>query len=144
MPTVRKSVIVPHRAEAMFALVDDVERYPEFLPWCAGAAVLERTSEVTHARIDVNYHGLKASFATRNAKEPPEWMRLAFTEGPFERFSGHWHFAGLGGEGCRIEFAVDYGFENRALDALLGPVFGHVLATLVDSFVARADAQARP
>jgi ribosome-associated toxin RatA of RatAB toxin-antitoxin module len=144
MPTVRKSVIVAHRAAAMFDLVDGVERYPEFLPWCAGTEVLERTGEITHARIDVDYHGLKASFATRNRKEPPEWMRLEFTEGPFERFKGHWRFVDLGGEGCRVEFAVDYGFENRALDALLGPVFGAILATLVESFVARADAKARP
>jgi len=144
MPTVRKSVIVAHRAAAMFALVDDVERYPEFLPWCAATEVIDRTREITHARIDVDYHGLKASFATRNRKEPPEWMRLEFTEGPFERFKGHWRFVDLGGEGCRVEFAVDYSFENRALDGLLGPVFGAILASLVESFVARADAKARP
>ena len=140
MPTVRKSVIVHHGAPEMFALVDAVERYPEFLPWCAGAEVIERTPEITHARIDVDYHGLKSSFTTRNRKEPPEWMRIEFVDGPFERFKGHWRFVALGAEGCRVEFALDYGLENRALDVLLGPVFGHILETLVEHFVARAEA----
>ena len=139
MPTVLKSVIVHRPAAEMFALVDAVERYPEFLPWCGGAVVIERNDQVTHARIDIDYHGMKSRFATRNRKEPPEWMHLDFTEGPFERFRGHWRFVPLGAEGCRVEFALDYGFENAALDALLGPVFGHIVETLVDRFVARAE-----
>ena len=143
MPTVRKSVLVAHSAEAMFELVDAVEHYPEFLPWCGGTQVLERTPGLTHARIDVDYNGLKSSFATRNRKEPYEWMHLEFAEGPFERFKGQWHFVALGAQGCRVEFALDYGFENRALDALLGPVFGHIMETLVDRFVARADEVAK-
>lgn len=143
MATVRKSVIVAHRPEAMFALVDAVERYPEFLPWCGGTQVLARDATLTHARIDIDYHGLKSAITTVNRKQAPEWMHLDFDQGPFERFKGHWHFVALGEEGCRVEFALDYGFENRALDAVLGPVFGHIMETLVERFVARADAQAR-
>lgn len=142
MPTVRKSVIVPHTAQRMFDLVDAVEHYPQFLPWCGGARVLERTAEVTRARIDVDYHGLRSSFTTRNVKHPPEWMHLEFVDGPFERFKGHWRFVALGDAGCRVEFALDYGLERRALEAVLGPVFGNILETLVDRFVARADAGA--
>jgi ribosome-associated toxin RatA of RatAB toxin-antitoxin module len=143
MPTVRKSVIVPHPASAMFALVDAVERYPEFLPWCGGTQLIERTAEVTHARIDIDYHGVKSSIETRNRNEPPEWIHLDFEEGPFERFHGHWRFVPLGGEGCRVEFALDFGFGSRSAEAILGPVIGHVMETLVDRFVARADAVAR-
>lgn len=142
MPTVRKTVIVPHPASAMFELVDDVERYPEFLPWCGGAAVLERTAQSTRARLDVDYRGLRSSFSTRNRKRAPEWIGLEFDSGPFERLHGHWRFVPLGAEGCRVEFALDYGFDNRALDAMLGPVFGNIMDTLVESFVARADALA--
>lgn len=144
MPTVRKSVIVPHRPARMFALVDEVERYPDFLPWCAGTQVLERTDAVTHARIDVDFHGLKTSFTTCNRKEPPEWMRLGLDAGPFERFDGHWRFVPLGEEGCRVEFELDYGFDNRVLDAMLAPVFGQIMETLVDRFVVRAETEAKP
>ncbi len=139
MPTVRKSVIVAHPPAAMYALVDAVERYPEFLPWCGGTELFERSSGLTHARIDIDYRGMKSSITTRNRNDPPEWIHLEFSEGPFERFHGHWRFVPLGSDGCRVEFALDYGFDNRKLDALLGPVFGHIMETLVDRFVARAD-----
>lgn len=139
MPTVRKTVIVARPAQVLFDLVDDVERYPEYLPWCSGAQVLERTADTTHARVDIDYHGLKSHFTTVNRKDPPEWMHLDFSDGPFERFHGHWRFAPLGAEGCRVEFALDYAFENRALEVLVGPVFGHIIETLVDRFVARAE-----
>ena len=143
MPTVTKSVLVPHTAERMFELVDRVESYPDFLPWCAGAKVIERNAQVTRARLDIDYHGLKSSITTRNRKEPPEWMHLEFVEGPFEKFHGHWRFVALGDVGCRVEFALDYGFESRAVEALVGPVLGHIMETLVDRFVARADQLAR-
>jgi ribosome-associated toxin RatA of RatAB toxin-antitoxin module len=139
MPTVRKSVIVAQPCATMFALVDDVERYPDFLPWCSGTEVLERTPEVTRARIEIDYHGLKSHFTTLNRKEPPREMRLEFVEGPFEEFTGRWRFTPLG-DGCRVEFMLDYAFSNFALDKLLGPVFGHIIETLVDRFVERAEA----
>jgi len=143
MPTVRKSVRVAHPAGAMFELVDAVERYPEFLPWCGSTQLIERTAEMTSGRVDIDYHGLKSSITTRNRKEPPEWMHLEFVEGPFEKFHGHWRFVALGDVGCRVEFALDYGFESRAVEALVGPVLGHIMETLVDRFVARADELAR-
>ena len=139
MPTVRKSVIVGQPAHSMFELVDDVESYPQFLPWCARTEVFERTAEVTVARLDIDYHGLTSHIATRNRKHPPQRMALEFVEGPFDRFKGHWHFVALGEEGCRVEFALDYTFSNLALEAVLGPVFGHIVETLVERFVERAE-----
>jgi ribosome-associated toxin RatA of RatAB toxin-antitoxin module len=127
----------------MFELVDRVEHYPEFLPWCAGVELLERTDEVTSARIAISWRGLDSHIATRNAKRAPEAMDLAFLEGPFESFSGSWRFVALGEGGCRVEFSLDYRFASRALEAVLGPQFGHVLGTDVDRFVARAEAVAR-
>lgn len=139
MPTVRKSVIVPASCERMFELVDGVESYPEFLPWCSSAEVYERTGEVTRARFDVDYRGLKTRVATRNRKRAPHTMELELVEGPFERFSGAWRFQALGPGGCRVELALDYTFSSRALEKILGPVFEYIAATLVDSFVARAE-----
>jgi ribosome-associated toxin RatA of RatAB toxin-antitoxin module len=139
MPTVRKSVIVPRPADTMFALVDDVESYPQFLPWCASTTVFERTPEATLARLEIDYHGLASHIETRNLKHPPQRMELQFVEGPFERFKGRWHFVELGEEGCRVEFSLDYAFSSVAFEAALGPVFGHIIETLVDRFVERAE-----
>jgi ribosome-associated toxin RatA of RatAB toxin-antitoxin module len=138
MPTVLKTALVHRPAAALFALVDDVERYPEFLPWCSGTQVFERTPETTRARIDVDYHGLTSHFATVNRKQSARRMDLEFVEGPFDHFKGHWSFVPLGDDGCRVELALEYSFSNAAMDALLGPVFGHIIETLVDRFVVRA------
>lgn len=140
MPTVRKSVIVARPTEAMFALVEDVERYPEFLPWCAGAHVYERTEHVIRARLDIAYRGLRTHVATVNAKEAPRRMTLELVDGPFEYFHGEWRFTPLGDAGCRAELALDYKFASPALQVLLGRVFDHVADTLVERFVERAEA----
>ena len=140
MPLVRKSVIVPHTCATMFALVDRVEDYPLFLPWCSRVELLERTSQVTAARLHVEYHGLSTTIATRNSKRPVERMDLTLLEGPFESSRGAWSFLPLGEDGCRVEFQLDYTLAGSAFGALLQPVFGHIAATLVDSFVARAAA----
>jgi ribosome-associated toxin RatA of RatAB toxin-antitoxin module len=144
MQTVQKSVIVARPAHAMYALVDDCERYPEFLPWCAGAVVSERTTETSLATLEIDYHGLRSRISTRNRNEPPDFIHLEFVEGPFEHFKGHWHFVPLGDEGCRVEFSLDYSFASRTMEAVLGPVFGHIIETLVDRFVERAQSLPGP
>ena len=144
VPTLRRSAIVPYPCATMFDLVDRVEDYPEFLPWCSRVELLERTPEVTSASIEISWHGLESRIATRNSKRAPEAMDLAFLEGPFESFSGSWRFVPLGQGGCRVEFSLDYRFANGALALALGPLFRHVLGTVVNLFVARAEAQARP
>ena len=140
MPTVRKSAIVGRSCRTLFDLVDAVERYPEFLPWCPHTELIERDERYTVARLEIDYRGLKSRLATRNTKEAPHRMVLELIEGPFDRFRGEWTFTPLGGEGCRAEFALDYALAGGALDALLEGVFGHIAATLVDRFVERADA----
>lgn len=137
MPTARKSALVPQSCATLFGIVDDVERYPEFLPWCSATRVYERDATTTRARIEVDYHGLKSHVTTRNAKEAPHRMTLELEEGPFERFHGEWTFQPLGAEGCRVEFALEYQAVG-ALAALLDGVFGYIAGTLVDRFVERA------
>jgi ribosome-associated toxin RatA of RatAB toxin-antitoxin module len=140
MPSVTRKIIVDHPAAAMFALVDGVEAYPEFLPWCSSVQVFGRSASETHARIDIDFHGVKGHVATRNRNEPPEWIRLTLADGPFERLAGHWHIRPLGDEGCAIELQMDYAFSSRALESVMGPVFGYIVETLVERFVERADA----
>ena len=139
MLTVRRSVIVPHSCETMFRLVERCEDYPQFLPWCAAAQVYERSAEVLRARIDIDYHGLKTHIATFNRREEPSHLTLELVDGPFDHFHGDWRFTALGDEGCRVELAVEYTFAHRSVEAVLKPVFGHIVETLVDRFVERAE-----
>lgn len=138
MAVVEKSVLIERSAPQMFALVDRVEDYPAFLPWCGGTELLERTDALTAARIHINYHGIKAHFATANAKEPPRTMNIRLTEGPFKHMDGFWKFLPLGETACKVEFRLHYEFSNKLLEKALGPVFHHIADTFVESFVKRA------
>jgi len=140
MPTVRKSVLVAQAAETMFALVEEVERYPEFLPWCTSTQVYERTSHTIRARLDIAYRGLRTHVTTRNEVEAPHRMTLELVDGPFERFDGEWRFTPLGEAGCRVDFTLDYRLVGGPLDILMSRFFDHVADTLVERFVERADA----
>ena len=123
----------------MFELVDRVEDYPGFLPWCRRVEVLERSDQVTSARIEIAWRGLESHVATRNTKRAPQAMDLQFLDGPFESFTGAWRFTPLGEAGCRVEFALDYTFSSAALELALGPLFNHIMGSVVDRFVARAE-----
>jgi ribosome-associated toxin RatA of RatAB toxin-antitoxin module len=138
MPDVTRSVLVGHSCAEMFALIDAVEAYPEFLPWCGAATVTHRDAARTRATIEINYHGIRQSFTTENAKRPPEEMQIRLVEGPFRRLEGAWRFTALGDRGCKIEFRLSYEFSSRLLGRMIGPVFGYIANTLVDAFVKRA------
>lgn len=139
MPHIEKSALVPYPASGMFALVDAVERYPEFLPWCAGTTLLARDAEKTIARIDVDFRGIKQSFTTENAKSDATRMDMRLVEGPFREFSGAWQFLPLGDAGCKVVFKLEYTLANAVLEAALGGVFGVIANTMIERFVARAE-----
>ncbi|MBL8437671.1 MAG: type II toxin-antitoxin system RatA family toxin [Zoogloeaceae bacterium] len=139
MAAVKKIVLIEFTPAQMFELVDQVERYPEFLPWCGGTEVLARTASMTGARIHINYHGIKAHFATENDKHPPNRMSIRLTEGPFRHLDGMWQFTPLGETACKIEFQLNYEFASKLLEKAVGPVFSHIANTFVDSFVKRAE-----
>jgi ribosome-associated toxin RatA of RatAB toxin-antitoxin module len=138
MTTVEKSLLIERSAAQMFALVDQVEDYPKFLPWCGGTELLERTQSKTAARIHINYHGLKAHFATENAKEAPRRMEIRLREGPFRKMDGRWCFTPLSENACKVEFRLHYEFSGKILEKVLGPVFQHIANTFVESFIKRA------
>jgi ribosome-associated toxin RatA of RatAB toxin-antitoxin module len=140
MQRVKKSVLVPHSAEQMFELVDRVERYPEFLPWCGGTAVLETHDNGKTARIDIAYRGVRAHFTTLNVNNPPESIVISLKDGPFRHLHGEWRFRALGETGCKVEFELAYEFATQMLDKVIGPVFGHIARTFIDAFVKRAEA----
>ena len=139
MKSVTRSALVSFSAQQMFDLVEAVEQYPQFLPWCSGSSVSHRDAEVTQATIHINFRGIKQSFSTENHKQPPERMTLQLVEGPFRMLDGEWRFSALGAEACRIDFRLSYEFSSGLLEKLVGPVFGHIAGTMVDAFLKRAE-----
>lgn len=139
MNKVEKTVLVMHSAAQMYALVDAVEDYPKFLPWCGGVDLIERTETTTSATLHINYHGLKQKFTTQNIKQFPHRMEIKLKDGPFKQLDGHWHFIELRADACKIEFRLNYEFANNLLEKIIAPVFSHIANTFVDGFVARAD-----
>jgi len=136
---VRKSMLVGYSAESMFDLIEQVEHYPAFLPWCASAVVLSRDDSVVIANLSVDFHGLRMAFTTRNPKRRPETMAIILERGPFRRFEGDWRLTPLAAAACKIEFALVYEFDGAIARTLAGPVFARIADTLIDAFVARAD-----
>jgi len=139
MAEVKRSVIVAHPPARMFGLIDAVEAYPEFLPWCGGATVLHRDDATTRATLHINFHGIRQSFTTENAKRAPHEILIKLVDGPFRSLEGAWRLTALGTAGCKIEFHMRYEFASRLLEKLVGPVFDHIAGSLVEAFVRRAD-----
>lgn len=128
-----------HSAEQMYTLVDAAEDYPQFLPWCGGVDLLERTDTKTSATLHINYYGIKQHFTTVNNKIFPYSMDIQLKDGPFKHLYGSWHFIELREDACKIEFKLNYEFANGFLEKIIAPVFSHIANTFVDGFVARAD-----
>jgi ribosome-associated toxin RatA of RatAB toxin-antitoxin module len=139
MAQVEKTVLVSHSAEQMFALVDAVERYPEFLPWCGSTHVISRDNSCTTATLHIDFHHIKQSFTTENHNVYPSLIELKLKDGPFKHLEGAWRFIALSDDACKIEFSLSYEFSNGILDKLIAPVFSHITNTLVDAFVERAE-----
>jgi len=139
MANVQKSVLVPYSAEQMFELVEGIEDYPRFLPWCGGTTILERTPAQTLARLDINYHGVRAHFTTANRNERPERIVIELRDGPFRHLDGTWRFRALGATGSKVELELHYEFATPVLERLIGPVFSHIAHTFIDAFVRRAE-----
>lgn len=140
MKTVHKSVLLWYSAEEMFALVTDVAHYPAFLPWCDQASVLSEDDTGMTAKVGISFAGIKQAFSTRNRHVADREVAMELVDGPFSQLDGLWTFTPLG-EGqraCKVEFTLRYSFANRALAALVGPVFDKIAGSLVEAFVKRA------
>ena len=148
MREVRRSALVPYSPGQMYALVNDVRRYPEFLPWCPATRVIEETAESITATVDMQRAGVRISLTTRNTMRPGELIDMTLVDGPLGGFSGGWRFVpirapGAGEEpgalrGCRVELAISFEFRSAALGLVLGPLFESTWNSLVDAFVRRA------
>jgi ribosome-associated toxin RatA of RatAB toxin-antitoxin module len=141
MKTVHKSVLIWYSPQEMYTLVTDVDQYPQFLPWCDHASVVDRDAGGMTAEVGIAFSGVRQTFVTRNVHTEPTRVDMQLVKGPFSKLDGQWNFHPLGDgsqRACKVELLLNYGFENAVLSKLVGPVFDKIAANLVDAFVKRA------
>lgn len=138
MALVEKSVLIEYSAQRMFDLVDRVEDYPQFLPWCSRTELKFRDAHRTAATLHINYLSVQSHFTTENEKRAPVLMKIRLVDGPFRRLEGEWVFKPLAEDACKIEFRLAYEFSSRMFERVIGPVFSSIANSFVDAFVKRA------
>lgn len=138
MTVVNRHALVPYTAAEMYALVDDIESYPQFLPWCTCTRVLSRNDDEVRATIELSRGGVKKSFTTCNRNQPGKMIEVRLVEGPFKRLEGFWRFDPLGKDGCKISLDMEFEFASKMLSMVVGPVFTQIANSLVDAFQKRA------
>lgn len=139
MPKVDRSALVPHSAEQMYELVNDVLSYPEFLPGCVGSRVISRSETHQKASIDVSKIGIKKTFSTSNTMVPGREIDINLLEGPFKSLKGHWCFVPLGDDACKVTFKLQFDFINPLIDLAFNKIFSDFMGSMVQAFIRRAD-----
>ena len=138
MRELTRSALVARPPQLLYALVEDVERYPQFVPGCTAAQILERGAHEMVARLSVHRGLLRTQFTTRNVLDPNRSVVMHFVDGPFRVLEGTWSFTPVADNGCRIELAMRFEFSNALKSALFDPLFEETAGALVRAFVARA------
>ena len=142
MYKVERSALVMHSAAHMSELVNDVDHYHEFLPWCGGSRVLSRDEAGYTASVDIAFKGLKKTFTTRNTRQVEgeiERTDITLVDGPFSELTGNWLFEPISEGASRISLRLEFGFSNKLVEKVVGPVFKAIADSMVDSFCRRAD-----
>lgn len=138
MTSISKFALVPYSPAQMFELVEDIESYAEFLPWCKSARVLSRTGDEVRATLELSKGGVEKAFTTCNRIQKNKMIEMRLVEGPFKQLQGYWRFDALGDDGCKVSLDLEFEFASRMLGMVVGPVFNQVANSLVDSFQQRA------
>ncbi|TAK97607.1 MAG: type II toxin-antitoxin system RatA family toxin [Aquabacterium sp.] len=153
MKHVHKSVLLWYSPREMYGLVTDVQAYPQFLPWCDRAEVVQIHEDGMTARVHIAFAGVHQAFTTRNVNEPNVSVTMHLVDGPFSKLEGTWRFTPLQKPGqavdapadpadapaCKVEFSLSYAFSSRALSLVVSPVFDRIANTFVEAFVKRAE-----
>ena len=138
MAGVRKSALVPHSAGQMYALVNDVDTYAEFLPWCRSSRIVTLTGDGYIGEIEVAKAGIVQSFQTRNILTPEEQVRISLEKGPFKHLHGDWNFIPLRADASKVELILEFEFAGKIMNAAFGAVFSQIANSMVDAFCKRA------
>ena len=139
MVTIARSALVEHSAQQMFALINDIEAYPQFMSGCLAAEIINQTDDTVEARLTLGKSGFQQSFVTRNTLIPPETMLMHFVEGPFKTFEGRWQFDALSDSACKVSLYLEFEFSSPILAMTLGSWFERKTNQQVDSLCQRAD-----
>jgi ribosome-associated toxin RatA of RatAB toxin-antitoxin module len=138
MTVIKKSALLPYTPAQMYALVDDIDSYPKFLPWCGRARTLSRNEDEVHAEITVAHGAFNKAFSTLNRLQRDKMIEMRLVEGPFKRLEGLWRFDPVGDDGCKIALDLEFAFSNKLVEFAIGSAFSHIANTLVDAFCQRA------
>lgn len=135
---IQRSAVVLFSEEQMFKLVNDIERYPEFLPWCRSARILQSTGQTIEASLEIAWSGIHKSFTTQNTLEPNKNIRMILVNGPFRQFAGMWSFEPLEKSKCRVTLDLEFEVLGHWTGRLFQPIFHRIADSLVDAFCQRA------
>lgn len=138
MSTIHKNALVPYSSGQMYALVNDIEAYSQFLPWCRSSHILSQGMDELKASIEIAHGGLHKSFTTLNRLQRDKMIEMRLVEGPFRHLEGYWRFDSLGEQACKVSLDLDFEFSNRLVGLAMGPVFTQIANALVDAFCKRA------
>ncbi len=138
MPTHAEHRLLPYTPEQLFDLVADVERYPEFLPWCIGARIRERQGNTITADLLIGFKMVRERFTSRVVLKRPRRIDVSYAEGPFRYLNNHWEFIPQPDGKCLIDFYVDFEFRSRMLQKIIGVLFNEAVKRMVGAFEARA------
>lgn len=138
MTFIKRSAILPYTSRQMFELVDSIEDYPRFLPWCSGSHIIHRDDKTVEATLELQWSSFKRSFTTKNILTPYERIDINLIHGPFRHLEGIWNFTSLGDEGCKVELELEFELTGGFLDKLFQPIFHQMANSLVELFSKRA------
>jgi len=138
MANVDRSALVPYSAAEMYALVDDIDAYQRFLPWCKTSRVLSRDEDVVRGSLELSKGGIEKAFTTCNRVQKNKMIEMRLEEGPFHHLEGFWRFDALDEQACKISLLMEFEFSSKILGLTVGPVFNQIANSLVDAFCKRA------
>ncbi|MEZ9540456.1 SRPBCC family protein [Vibrio sp. 10N.286.48.C11] len=138
MPKVTRSALVSFSADQMFSLVNDVARYPEFLPGCSGSRVIESSDSAMVASVDVSKAGISKTFTTSNRMADGAEILMELVDGPFKKLEGGWYFTPLDDQACKVELKLEFEFSSRMIEMAFGKIFNELTSNMVCAFTQRA------
>ena len=139
MYNINRSALVAYSDQKMFDLINDVENYQEFLPWCGGSKIIEETNSTRTGAVTIAFKGVHKTFTTKNTLIPYKEIGMQMVDGPFSKLEGTWSFKKLDDDACKISLDLEFDFSNRLVGAVIGPVFKIIANSMLDSFIKRAE-----
>ncbi len=138
MKKITHSATLAYTAKQMYDLVNDIESYPDFLPWCTNASIQEQTATEVHASLTIAKAGFEKTFATRNYLVENESMKLTLVDGPFKHFEGLWHFSDVENGQCQVVYTMEFEFSNMFIGMVAEPIFAQIADSMINAFKEQA------